>query len=63
MDAKSWTGDDDRELDPEESAPCVDCGAAYDEPCDERCYCDHCMGKRARQAALWAMDVVPDDAA
>jgi hypothetical protein len=62
MNATYWSGDDDRDtLDPGSDA-CPDCGCGPDEMCDPDCGCEYCRGMRARQAALLALDVVPEEA-
>lgn len=44
MDAKHWTGSDERpELAPDPIEACPDCGAEVDEPCDPACRCIHCQ--------------------
>lgn len=63
MDAKYYNGPDERALDAEAWEPCPDCGASPDEMCDVTCECAHCTGRRAREAALRALDVTPDEAA
>ena len=61
MDA--WGGNDDRDFDPTEAHDCDSCGAGPDEACDRECQCDYCTGRRAREAAMRALDVTPDEAA
>lgn len=44
MDAKYWSGDDDRDtLDPDYDEPrCESCGVTPDQPCEPECGCAHC---------------------
>lgn len=43
MDAKYYSGDDDREFGPDpELERCPDCGASEQEDCAWWCRCDHC---------------------
>ena len=62
MDARQFNGSDDRDLDTDDP-PCPDCGAGPDEACDRECQCDYCTGRRAREAAMRALDVEPESAA
>ena len=56
MDAKHWSGDDDRDsLAPDyDRDTCQDCGAAADQPCVPECPCAYCVDRRAREAAYLA---------
>lgn len=54
MDAKQWTGDDNRDelTHDTELDSCTDCGAVFNEPCQPDCLCSYCIGKRARGRAV-----------
>ena len=58
MDAPQWTGDDDRDLDPDpDSGRCLICGADEDEPCTQECSCTACQRARLR-----GLDIDPEAA-
>lgn len=47
MDARAWTGSDDRpELAPDPIERCPWCGSDVDDDCDPNCCCDSCMALR-----------------
>ena len=62
MDAKYYTGDDDRDslTETEEGYDCLYCEAGPDEPCLVDCACRYCIAARARIAASL---LTPKDAA
>lgn len=48
MDARQWTGDDERDALTQPDGHCAWCGAGDDEACDWECDCPHCLEKRRR---------------
>lgn len=49
MEARAWTGDDDRDFGIADET-CGECGAGPLDDCDPRCVCDHCIAHREREA-------------
>lgn len=59
MEARAWTGDDDREFGPTpEDEACWCCGVGPMEDCLFECFCGHCMKSRPAQAEQAIRDEV-----